>query len=281
MRSLRVWWKAAGLLLAASPALAEGVPGTMTLPAVGERAAGTAPPPTAPGNVETLPPPRESTAPAPAPAARPALVLPPAAPAAPACAPNGTAKDGHGSWHLWRAEKHADCQAHMWGYPAEFQAPPLGATVHAHFHTMVANGEAAAMVLYHCDFVDGRDVLTQHGRDRLTRIASMMCANGFPLVIERTPEVPALADARRAAVLNVLAMNNIPVPPERVLIGPRIAYGLAGREAEVLYFQQLQSLRIQGTPIPATGTISPGLTLGGGFGGYGGAGGGAGVGGGR
>jgi hypothetical protein len=163
----------------------------------------------------------------------------------------------------------------MWGYPAEFQAPPLGATVHAHFRTMVANGEAAAMVLYNCDFVDGRDVLNQHGRDRLTRIAAAMCANEFPLIIERTPEVPALADARRAAVLNVLAMNNIPVPPERVVIGPRIAYGLAGREAELLYGQQLQSLRIQGTPIPATGVVSPGLTLGGGVVG------GSGVGGGR
>ena len=41
----------------------------------------------------------------------------------------------------------------------------------------------------------------------------------------------SVAEARRNAVLNLLSMNNIPVTPDRVVIGPSIATGLSGVEA--------------------------------------------------
>jgi hypothetical protein len=278
-------WKAAGLLLAAtaaSPALAaEGGPGAMALPEdippgypppatarPAARQAPTAQPDAHPpaiakpdplADVAPLPPPR----PAPLPPAE-SVVAPPTHPAGGACG-------GAEGWSHWWGGRHSDCQAHMWGYAEEFRAPPLGATIHAHYRTMVANGTAAAMMLYRYDFIDGTEVLNQRGRDQLTRIATMLHDNAFPIIIERTPEAPALAEARRAAILNVLALNAIPVPPGRIVIAPPIAYGLSGADAEVLYNYQTISLSTQAAPLPATGTVSTGVggfgSAGGGFGG--------------
>lgn len=292
-RTRRVGWKAAGLLLAATaagPALAQGIPGQPILvplpddvppgyprpvaaqparPAVRQAPAAQ---PDVLADVEVLPPPRTpAPPPPPAPPPHPVAVTP--APAGPACGPDGPAGDGRWFWQRWRAERHAKCQAHMWGYPEEFEAPPLGQTIHAHFRTMVANGEAAAMVLYRYDFCDGSDVLNLRGRDQLTKIAAMLRGNGFPIIIERTPEAPALAEARRAAILNVLAHNAIALPPERVVIGPPIANGLSGEEAERLYQYHLNNQRTQATPIPATGSVTTGSGFGGTSAGFGGAGG--------
>jgi hypothetical protein len=251
-RTRRLWCNAAGLLLAA----------TATGPALAQEA------PADPPKVEVLPPPRTS-----APPPRPMTgAAPIAEPAGPVSGHDSPAAGGRWFWQRWRAERHAKCQAHLWGYPEEFEAPPLGQTIHEHFRTMVANGEAAAMVLYRYDFCDGSDVLNLRGRDQLTKIAAMLQGNGFPIIIERTPEAPALAEARRAAILNVLAHNAIPIPPERVVIGPPIAHGLSGIEADALYQYHLNNLRIQATPLPATGSIT-GSGFGGTTSGFGGAGG--------
>jgi hypothetical protein len=248
-RTRRVWCKAAGLLLAATaagPVLAQGGTGTKPLP---DDRTPRVLPPGKPADVEILPVPKAVEDPAPqvrpAPAAAPAVLT-----AAQGCGPGCGAKGAAYPSQRWLNEKHASCQAHFWGYPAEFEAPPLGATIHAHFRTMVANGEAAAMVLYHCDFLDGSNALNLHGRDQLTRIACMAAGNAAPIIIERTPDAPGLAEARRAAVLNILALNNVPVPPERVLIGPPIAVGLPGEDARQLYFYSLRNLATQAAPLP-------------------------------
>jgi hypothetical protein len=270
-RTRRVWCKAAGLLLAATaagPVLAQGGRGTKPL---ADDATPRVLPSGKPSGVEVLPAPKVVDEPAPqaqpAPAHSPTVL-----PATQGCGPGCGVKGAAYPSQRWLDEKHAACQAHFWGYPAEFEAPPLGAAMHAHFHTMVANGEAAAMVLYHCDFVCGTSTLNLHGRDQLTRIACMAAGNAAPIVIERTPDAPGLAEARRAAVLNILALNNVPVPPQRVLIGPPIANGLSGVDAMQLYFYSLRNTATQAAPlpIPASGSgvgLSGGGTGGGGFGG--------------
>jgi hypothetical protein len=293
MRSTRrVWWKAAGLVLvAASPALAqtppeggappEGVPDGSP-PAAIQSATGAAADVLA--DVEVPQAPRPAVMPQPAPSVQPApagmAVAPAVGPASKACSTGCAPADRRWFWQRWLAPKHADCQAHMWGYPQEFEAPPLGASVHANFRTMVANGEAAAMVLYRYDFIGGTDVLNLHGRDQLTKIAALLRGNDFPIIIERTPEAPAVAEARRAVVLNVLAHNNIAIPPERIVIGPPIATGLSGRDAEAIAGFQIYTLRTQSIPPPIP-TLGAGVSGGGfGGGGFGGGGLGAGVGGG-
>ncbi len=267
-RTRRVWWKAAGLLLAAtaaSPVLAQEVSGTMALPE-------DTPPKALPSTrTDTLPAPRTAVPAAPVVQPAPAAVV---APPTAACALASAAKRPGGFWQRWHGNK-PDCQAHMWGYPAEFEAPPLGASVHAHFRTMVANGEAAAMVLYRCDFLEGTNTLNQHGRDQLTRIACLLGTNAAPIIIERTLSAPGLAEARRDAVLNILALNNIPVPPDRVVLGPPIAAGLSGVDAMALYGYSLNNLAVQAIPFrpPSRGAASTGSGGGGaGAGGLGGGG---------
>jgi hypothetical protein len=292
----RLWWRAAGFLLAAtaaSPVLGQALPGAVALPddvppgfpppvtqparPLPARTAirqAPAAPPEAPVDGTILPAPRTQVTPTPAaPPPQPVVIVPAPVTAAPACEPAGAAAGGHGSWWHWH-KKRADCQAIFWGYPEEFVAPPLGATIHAHFRTMVANGEAAAMVLYRCDFLDHCDTLNQRGRDQLTKIACLLAHNDFPIIIERTPDNPALAESRRLAVLNVLAHNAIVLAPERVLVGPPIANGLSGIEAEALHRYFLNNLAVQAVPITvpsrgaaSTGGFGGGQIGGGGFGG--------------
>jgi hypothetical protein len=164
------------------------------------------------------------------------------------------------------------------GYPEEFEEVPFGAFLYAHGRTMVANGTAARMVLYQYDFVDGQPQLKPRGYDQLAKIAHLLEISPAPLVIERTPCLPGLAEARRLAVLDELARHlPHPIPPERVVVGPPLAIGLSGREAEIVYGNLLNQTRIMGsrTILGTTsgfGAGSTGLGIGGGPGGAGGAG---------
>jgi hypothetical protein len=165
------------------------------------------------------------------------------------------------------------------GYPEEFEEVPFGAFLYAHGRTMVANGTAARMVLYDYDFVDGQPQLKPRGYDQLAKIAHLLAIGPAPLVIERTPCMPGLADARRQVVLDELAHHlPHPVPAERVVVGSPLAIGLAGLEAEIVYRNILYQTRIMGSrTILGTssgfGAGSTGQGIGGGPGGAGGAGG--------
>ncbi len=132
------------------------------------------------------------------------------------------------------------------GYESEFDAVPLGAFVDAAYRTHIANGEAARMVLYHYDFVGQTASLNTHGQDGLAKIATLAGCNGFPIIIERTPMNPALAEARRLAVINRLAGQGFVLPPERVVVGAPVANGLNGVEAEVIYLNLLSQTRDKG-----------------------------------
>ncbi len=184
----------------------------------------------------------------------------------PACAP---AKKFFGGGSAWKQHTRDN----LWGYASEFEAPPLGASVYQNFRTMVANGEAARMVLYRYDFIEGTELLNLRGRDQLAKIAAMSPNNSFPIIVERTPENPALAEARRQGILGVLGLNGVAVPPDRVLVSAPIAVGMRGVEAGLLHTRQLDNTRIQATPLqpPVAGTSGLGFS-----GGGGGAGGGAG-----
>jgi hypothetical protein len=182
----------------------------------------------------------------------------------------------------WRREQQrirrkCRCQDCFLGYPEEFEEVPLGKFLYAHGRTMVANGEAARMVLYQYDFVDCQPQLNQRGFDQLAKIARLLAINPAPLVIERTPCMPELAEARRRAVLSALASGPCPVPPERVVVGPARANGLSGLESELVYRNLLFQVRTEGARailIPgAAGGGQVGGGAGGAAGGVGGAGG--------
>ncbi len=263
---------AAGMgLLAASPALAQ-VPGATNITPLSDDPPPGFPTPTEKPTpqrtvlpeplirIETLPAPTRILPP-PNPAPTPTVQAPSATiyhgpVAAPVCEGETTAADDRWFWERWRAQRevhHASLQSKMWGYPEQFDAPPLGHFEKSHFRTMVANGEIAQMVLYRYDFVDGHEFLNLHGRDQLVKIANAVSTIHAPIIIERTPERPELVELRRLAVLNILVQNGVPVAPERIVIGVPIPNGLSGVEAALLEGRSLENMRIQATPIPPAG----------------------------
>jgi hypothetical protein len=230
------WWASAGLFLVGASNVALAAPPGPE-PTAGTQPPAVAPKSDAPANVPTLPSPRESAAPAPAAEGAPS-------PAAPSCAAPVA-----GGGLVARTGHRGDCQAKMWGYPEEFLAPPLGAVMAANFRPMVANGQAADLVLFRMDFLHGCESLNAHGADRLARMASQLGHLPFPIIIERTPE-PGLAETRRAAVLALLAREGVPVPPERVIIGPRLSVGLTGPDAMRVQQYYLINSDYQNQPVP-------------------------------
>jgi hypothetical protein len=160
------------------------------------------------------------------------------------------------------------------GFESEFESVPLGASVRATYSNHVANGIAARMVLYHYDFVDNTAALNTRGQDQVAKIAAVLAQNGFPVIIERTPSNPTLAEARRLAVLNQLGRSGIPIPPDRIVIGAPIANGLRGGEAEIIYQNLLTQTRERGLVTGAAsgfvGAATSPPSAGGGGGGAGG-----------
>jgi hypothetical protein len=126
------------------------------------------------------------------------------------------------------------------------------------------------MVLHRFDFVEGSNRLNLHGKDELARIACSLPRNPYPLIIERTPDAPGLAEARRLAVLNELERGSFPVPPERIVIGPSLANDLRGGEAQIIHRSLLGQIQTSGLPI-LPGILQPGgsSNVGGGAGGSG------------
>lgn len=165
-----------------------------------------------------------------------------------------------------------DCGAH--GHASDDM--PLGYFLNEHFATQISNGEAARMVLYRYDFIDGTARLKLKGKRRLAEIAKMIPTNFHPVVIQQTVVRPSgdsetdqkrqlAADAldrmRRDAVLEALREMTIPVPEERVRVGYPIVPGLRGDEeqAQRVYGNLLVpddgGLGLGASETPATGAV--------------------------
>ena len=71
-------------------------------------------------------------------------------------------------------------------------------SLYANCRAEVANGEAARMTFYRYDFVDGTAKLNLRGADKMQEIRAMLPTTFAPVVVERTPDRPTLAEARRA-----------------------------------------------------------------------------------
>jgi hypothetical protein len=121
----------------------------------------------------------------------------------PSCAVNGSIRPL--PW--WKRCKLGHCSC--LGIESEFEPVPFGASIYTTYRRHVENGDAARMVLYHYDFVDNTATLNTKGQDQLAKIAAMLTQNGFPVIIERTPSNPKLAEARRLAVLSQLGQQGL------------------------------------------------------------------------
>lgn len=158
------------------------------------------------------------------------------------------------------------------GYPDQFVEPPLGYYLSEHRNTMRAKADPHDFFLYHTDFIRKDTVLSPTGAQRLTLIANRLPGWLGPIVVEWTPEEPALAEERKAAILAALTDAGMNIDPDRILIGPSPYPGLIGDVAEG-YYPVLINRSIQA---PATYSLPPMPPLGtsGGMGGSAGFGGG-------
>src|SRR5262249_40623972 len=145
------------------------------------------------------------------------------------------------------------------GTPRDARPPPLGQAMYNTFNVMVANGEAALMVLYDYDFLPCQAGLNRRGQERLQEMQARLARTPFPVVIEAVGP-PGLAAARRMIVLQELSQGPHPTAPERVVVGRPLAGSLSGPESEIIYGNLLNQVRSGGLQLPGggAGTIGAG-----------------------
>jgi hypothetical protein len=150
-------------------------------------------------------------------------------------------------------------QGRIFGYPEEYEPRPLGAAMYEAGKIMTANAAEVGLVLHRYDFVEGTSELSARGGDQLAKLAAQLAVSPFPLIVERTPEEPGLAESRRFAVLARLARGPMPVTSDRVLVGVPRAHGLSGSDAQVIAGNALGRVQQYGPPIPinSNGVNSP------------------------
>jgi hypothetical protein len=167
--------------------------------------------------------------------------------------------EAHHAEHKSRSRLWRCLQGKLWGYPEAFEPRPLGASLYENGLAMAANGAAARMTLYRFDFKPDSSELSPRGVDQLAKITAQLAVSPFPVIVERTPNEPALAESRRYAVLAQLARGPVPVPSDRVLIGVPKPIGLTGSDAQVIAGNSLGRTQGYGPPIPinSNGVNSP------------------------
>jgi hypothetical protein len=121
------------------------------------------------------------------------------------------------------------------GYPDTFREPPLGYYVKGQMTVQVAKADPHRFTLYKTDFLPGTNILSPIGASRFNIMASRLCGWPGPVMIEWTPDEPAVALARRQAVLAMLQKTGQPVIPARVVIGPSPYPGGLGVEPPNFY----------------------------------------------
>jgi len=133
-------------------------------------------------------------------------------------------------------------------------AQPFGLSVTSHFEGHVMAGTAARMVFHDYDFLPGSDRLNYRGLDQVYHVARLMGVSPAPVVIERLPRDPQLAERRRLAVLVALASVDPKVALTRVVVAEPIAFPLRGSEAELIYKTMTRQTESMGyLPMTSTG----------------------------
>lgn len=148
------------------------------------------------------------------------------------------------------ASAHARCTNCDGGCAFGCNGPPLGASLDYYFGRQIYNGHRARQVLYRFDFGSYQGDATRlniYGLRKLRRMVSLMEATGLPMIVESTPEQPALAAARRSYVLEVLRSRlETPVADTQVVVGVPPVPGLRADEAAEIYTRHMATTRAQG-----------------------------------
>jgi hypothetical protein len=147
------------------------------------------------------------------------------------------------------------------GYPDTFIEPPLGTYINRQFAVEVAKADTHRFTIYHSDFLPGTDRFSPIGASRFNLMFARLPGWFGPIVLEWTPDQPALAQARRRAVLATLEQAGRPIPADWVVIGPSPYPGAMGVEAANSYTNTIVRTQTaaQSFPLPPTETASSGV----------------------
>jgi hypothetical protein len=117
------------------------------------------------------------------------------------------------------------------GYPDTFIEPPVGHYLNEQFAVQVANANTHRFTLYRSDFLPGTTLFSPSGASRFNIMAARIPGWMGPIMIEWTPDQPALAEERRVALLETMQKAGMPLVADRVVIGPSPYPGAIGVEA--------------------------------------------------
>jgi hypothetical protein len=117
------------------------------------------------------------------------------------------------------------------GYPENFVEPPVGHYLTEQLTVQVGKADTHRFTLYRSDFLPGTTSFSPVGASRYNIMATRMPAWPGPIVVEWTPEQPALAAARRDAIVRTMAESGQPILADRVVIGPSPYPGAMGVDA--------------------------------------------------
>ncbi|CAN5910425.1 hypothetical protein BH23PLA1_BH23PLA1_44870 [soil metagenome] len=141
------------------------------------------------------------------------------------------------------------------GYPEYFIRPPLGGSLTQNFGTMKARADMHSFILYRSDFIAETGELSPTGASRLNRMIGKLPLWAGPIVIERVPDRPGLAERRREGLLTSLGHAGQYVDPGRVLVGGSPYDGLYGDMANsnfdaALFRHQAATIALPLPPLP-------------------------------
>lgn len=147
------------------------------------------------------------------------------------------------------------------GYPENFAEPPLGHYVTEQFTVQVGKADPHRFTLYRSDFLPGTTSFSPAGASRYNIMAARIPGWLGPITIEWTPEQPALAEARRQAIVRTLVAAGQPVLADRVVIAPSPYPGAIGVEAANNYMNAVArgQMSAQGFTLPPTESASMGV----------------------
>lgn len=117
------------------------------------------------------------------------------------------------------------------GDPALFYEPPLGYSLNETQAMMVGRAQPHKFTFYRSDFIAGTTELSPSGQRRLAGMARNLSCWVGPVLVEWTPDSPALAESRKAAVVSMLQKSNPILLADRVVISPSPYRGMMGAEA--------------------------------------------------
>lgn len=146
----------------------------------------------------------------------------------------------------WREQHRAKWRDKMWGYPSEFQKPPLGASVQHYREQQKLNGRLARMALYEYDFIPGTAELKPRGREHLARISDWLPQTPGEIAIEPTREGVELDEARRQAVYQELATLPCGVALVNIRTARRRHPGLDPDSGQLMFQNRLQQTKSRG-----------------------------------